>query len=116
MRQGVGCSHGQDRQGDVGVREHLHDTVGGSVSTAREYRVAAGGDGMPCVFLGVGTGVGENETGVDTCGSQHCHHGLQFRLPPLSSAAGIWVVQQSRLTHGLVEAGLYLSFRCGKGV
>jgi hypothetical protein len=104
----VGRTHGQDRERDLSVHQHLDNVVNGAVTTAGKDGVAAREDGLPRLFLGMSAGMSKDEIGFDACIAQQSEHGFQFRLAPLASA-GIRVVEQSCLAHSLAEGGLYLS-------
>ena len=93
VRERIGGAHGQNREGDAGVRQHLDHVVNGAVSAAGKDRVASSQDGLPRLLLGVSPRVGEDELGFDACAAKQCQRGFQLRLAPHAAAAGIRVIE-----------------------
>ena len=65
MSESVGRSHGQNRERDAGVRQHLNDVVDGAVASAGKDGVIAGRNGLSQLFFRVNAGAGENQFGLD---------------------------------------------------
>ena len=80
----------------------------GSVAAAGEDRVATGGDRLARLLRRRAPGIGSRSSvGLNPSVPQNIERGLQFALA-LLAAAGVRVVEQCRLAHSVVEAGLYL--------
>src|SRR5580700_7845541 len=108
VRQRVGRSHGQNRQGDSRIYQDLGDVVDGAIAPADENRVATGVDGPASFIRPVTLRLRGHQVGLHAAAPERCQRGFQFPLASLA-AAGIRVVKQRGLAHGVVEAGLYLS-------
>ena len=100
VRQRISRAHGQNRECDASIGKHLDDVVDGTVAAAGENGVTSGEHGLTGLFLGMCTGVSEDEAGFDTSLAEHCKRGIQLGLAPIVAATGIGVIKQSCLAHG----------------
>jgi hypothetical protein len=105
VRQCVGCSKRQHCQRRGRVGHDLGDVMDRPIAAAGKNRVAARLQRKPCLVPGVIFGLRGYEFRFNAAVSEHRQRRFQFPLAPLA-AAGIRVVEQGRLAHSVVEAGL----------
>ena len=93
VRERIGRAHGQNREGDAGVRQHLDHVVNGAVSAAGKDGVTTCEHGLPRLLLGVSARVGEDELSLDVGAAEQRQHGFQLGLAPRAAAAGVRVIE-----------------------